>query len=767
MMSQSTLLEVEFSIPSSILYLNTAGSGILPQSVARCGEQQVLQKQTPWKPMSGTAGDTRELRELFAGLIEAHVEDIAIAPSTAFAMTLVARSVQRQLQLNSGEVVVVLEQEMASAVYPWQTVCMESNSQLEVILASENYPNHDWTEDILQLFDNSDKDIAVLALPQVHWCDGTFIDLERISKRMDRYALEHVYRNSQQTGRRPLLIVDGTQSIGALPFSVAIVQPDFVACSVHKWLLGPYGMSLMYIHPRHREHWQPLDLHERGRLGSNESSWDEVIPFRDSRGFPTEFFPDNRRFDAGGRPNVIIVPMVTQALRVLRELQPTKIQQHCHQLAQLVRQGLVSVVNILEVSKSNNRTGHILGIKVSSQWLKHGLSVTWLAEELEKANVFVSVRGERLRVSFYVYNSVSDAHKFVVLILQLLVKFKERALPTRKILVTGAHGWLAQFATQKLIQKFSGLEGIAVRVIGTFSQPSKPPTWLLPENSVFLNLTQENNIRLVVEDLKPDAVLHLAAISSPVQCHADPSTAQMVNSPEVLVTSIRELCPKTLFVFASTDMVFDGEHAPYSVSAVPQPVNVYGSTKRDFEDLVLHHLPNGVVLRLSNMIGKPFVFEPAGVKFLQFLVNCHRQRKLVGLKSDELRSFVNVDDVLYIMINLIDEVIVQGRSHIALHNSSKRTFNVGGPIGLSRLELAATLASALSTTLRVVNDDDSPNNSCSDNEWIVHSIQSAPTLDASVSRSPRDITMLIHDTEATFGFQFSSISDHILTNLEV
>ena len=54
------------------------------------------------------------------------------------------------------------------------------------------------------------------------------------------------------------------------------VKPAFAACSVHEWLDGLYGLSLVYVSPVHHVEWGPLDQHERSRLGSNQADWDEV-----------------------------------------------------------------------------------------------------------------------------------------------------------------------------------------------------------------------------------------------------------------------------------------------------------------------------------------------------------------------------------------------------------------------------------------------------------------------------------------------------------
>jgi len=103
-----------------------------------------------------------------------------------------------------------------------------------------------WTAAILKAIDTN---VAILSIPHVHWCDGAFIDLEAIRTALD--AIPAAYR--------PHLVVDGTQSIGVMPFNVETIRPLFVACSVHKWCNAPYGMSLVYVDPSHSAHWQPLD----------------------------------------------------------------------------------------------------------------------------------------------------------------------------------------------------------------------------------------------------------------------------------------------------------------------------------------------------------------------------------------------------------------------------------------------------------------------------------------------------------------------------
>ena len=234
----------------------------------------------------GSADEVDEVRDLFAKLINARSGDcIALGYSTSFAMTTAVKNLHLSRMIQSGKTIILVEKEIGSVVYPWQNLCSEIGCKLKVVTKAFGTS---WTESILNAIDNV---TAILAIPNVHWCDGSLIDLEVI-----RAAIDKMHPDKQ-----PQLVVDGTQSIGVMPFDVQKIRPIFVACSVHKWCNAPYGMSLMYLDPAYHRQWLPLDQvlhrayslhvsyvvlimlpivtfkHERGRVGSDQPAWDEQV----------------------------------------------------------------------------------------------------------------------------------------------------------------------------------------------------------------------------------------------------------------------------------------------------------------------------------------------------------------------------------------------------------------------------------------------------------------------------------------------------------
>jgi selenocysteine lyase/cysteine desulfurase len=158
---------------TGVVYLNHAGQAPLTADVQRAGIEAL--KRPPWQIHADD--DQKRVRELFASFIEADSSQIATMPSTAFAITLAARNIQRTLLKKKGRVL-ILQDQMCSAIYPWQEICEESDGDIELDVVPHPQTEGGWTEAILKRLDN---DVLVACLPPLHWSDGALVDLEIIS----------------------------------------------------------------------------------------------------------------------------------------------------------------------------------------------------------------------------------------------------------------------------------------------------------------------------------------------------------------------------------------------------------------------------------------------------------------------------------------------------------------------------------------------------------------------------------------------------------
>lgn len=183
------------------------------------------------------------------------------------------------------------------------------------------------------------------------------------------------------------------------------------------------------------------------------------------------------------------------------------------------------------------------------------------------------------------------------------------------------------------------------------------------------------------------------------------------------------------------------------------PATTYGLTKLSFEAKVLS-LKQGYVLRLSNMIGPDYKYMNVGCKFMQWLYESFTTKAFVGLRYDEIRSFVYVNDVT----RLIEKIILLSLSKSSMALGG--VYNVGGPRGLSRLDLARVLSRCRGTDIIVVDRENTSIHS-DDEAWRVYGVLNSEGVLASGIKNPRDVTMSIIKTEQVFEFSFTNIDEAI------
>ena len=198
-----------FALPDGVHYLNCAYMAPLANAVRAAGIAGIDRRATPHLIRPAHFFEDSELvRCLFSRLINAPDPNrVAIIPSVSYGLAAVARNAPA----DRGDNIVVAEEQFPSNVYTWRRLCEERDLQLKVVPApphTESGRAVAWNARILTAIDQR---TAVVALPRAHWTDGTLFDLERVGERARECDA--------------LLVVDGTQSVGALPFDVQRIRP--------------------------------------------------------------------------------------------------------------------------------------------------------------------------------------------------------------------------------------------------------------------------------------------------------------------------------------------------------------------------------------------------------------------------------------------------------------------------------------------------------------------------------------------------------------
>jgi selenocysteine lyase/cysteine desulfurase len=190
------------------------------------------------------------------------------------------------------------------------------------------------------------------------------------------------------------LVVDAIQSLGAHPFDVSGVRPDFLVASSYKWLLGPYGVGFMYAGEEYREG-KPIEHNWINRRGSQDFAG--LVSYQDA------FQPGARRYDVGERSNFALLPMAAEALRQLLDWGVENVSESIGTLTDLI-EAKARELGIATIPKER-RARHMIGLMLGPA------APDDLALQLTAHNVFVSVRGESVRVSPHLYNTEEDVNR--------------------------------------------------------------------------------------------------------------------------------------------------------------------------------------------------------------------------------------------------------------------------------------------------------------------------------------------------------------------
>lgn len=361
-----------FEIPNDVTFLNCANLSPQLRSVTKAGLESVKSKASPWRIAAPDwFSGAEKLRELAALLVGADADSIALVPSVSYGMAVAAANVE----VASGQNIVFLDEEYPSNYYAWREIEKQKGAHIKVVKKADG---GNWTAATL---DAIDEDTAVVSVPNCHWTDGGFVDLEKVGEK------------ARLVGAA--LIIDASQSLGAYPLDVGKVQPDFLVSVGYKWLLGAYALGVMYAAPKYHETGKPIENSWLNRADSEDFA--RLVEYRD------EFRAGARRFDMGEFPNFVLVPMATAALEQILAWKVENIKRTISVLTNLAAQNAERLG--LLVAPEADRINHLIGVRLPNGIPKE------LNEKLSAANIFVSIRGDAIRIAPHLYNDTSDIEK--------------------------------------------------------------------------------------------------------------------------------------------------------------------------------------------------------------------------------------------------------------------------------------------------------------------------------------------------------------------
>lgn len=315
-----------------------------------------------------------------ARLFNAQADDIAVGSSA----TELLASLAWALAPGPGSNIVGADVTFPSTIYPWSRVARSTGSQMRLAKATDGYVRLD---DLIGLID---RNTAVVCISEVEYSTGQRYDVAALTEAAHRHGA--------------LLIVDASQSAGAIPIDVTASGVDALVTASYKWLCGPFGVGVMYLAPHLQEKLDP------GLVGfrSHRNIWDldaGRLVLSDAA----------RRFEFSTMAYGCAVGLTASIVYLLR-IGMARIFEHNLLLANQLMDGLRKRgAEILAPRNSSEQTS-IVSARIP------GADSRTIAEHLKSQQIVVSARRDAVRFSPHLYNEPDDIARALDEIDRLLKK---------------------------------------------------------------------------------------------------------------------------------------------------------------------------------------------------------------------------------------------------------------------------------------------------------------------------------------------------------
>jgi len=362
----------KFDIPAQIAYFDCAYMSPLPLASLEAGKQGLAKKAQPWR-IGGEDffGLCEVLRSQMARLVDAEPADFALIPSVSYGMAVIAQN----LNLPAGSEILLLDHQFPSNVYPWRELAATSGAVIRTVCAT---PQISWTEAIL---DNITPATSLIALPHVHWIDGGLLDLVAIGQAARKVGAA--------------LVLDLTQSLGAVPFSMREVQPDFMVVANYKWMLGPYSTGFLYA-AKGQQTGKPLEQCWQSRADAEN--------FAGLTAYTDQLSTGATRYDMGERSNFASLPAIEASLSQILQWGVTEIAETLSGITEKL--GDIAQTHGLHRAHTGERAPHYVSVQLPKN------APDDLLNRARAEGVYFSHRGERLRITPHLWVNDADLDRF-------------------------------------------------------------------------------------------------------------------------------------------------------------------------------------------------------------------------------------------------------------------------------------------------------------------------------------------------------------------
>lgn len=241
-----------------------------------------------------------------------------------------------------------------------------------------------------------------------------------------------------------------------------------------------------------------------------------------------------------------------------------------------------------------------------------------------------------------------------------------------KILVTGSSGLIGSQLTKDLSKTET--------VFSVYN--TSIPTYGIPVN---LDLTQPEQISKVLDEIHPDVILHLAALTDVDKCQENYELSYEINTkPSQIISKFAEK-NNIFLIYVSTDYVFDGKYGLRKESDLPNPQTIYGKTKLEGEHIIENSKNPWCIVRTST----PFGVHDKKKSFLVWVTESLLAGEEIQIVDDQFTSPVYIPHFSEMLQEIISKKITG-------------LFHLSGNTRISRYDLAVLLAQKLGLNTKLI-----------------------------------------------------------------
>ena len=387
----TTTVAGQFTIPSvdwrnewyefeGVTYLNLAGNSPIPKVAIKALQTAVEWKKFPQRiPDAAFFEVPNRVRTAIARLIGGKPEEIALTTGASTGMSAVAYG----LEWKAGDEVLTASGEFPLQYATWKP--MEEREGIKVTAAKPSGTFHSTDDFIAALAPRT----RLVSVSHVRFDNGAMIDAAKLA------AACHA--------QGALLLLDVSQSCGAVPMDVTQMGADFLVCAGYKWLLGPFGTGFFWAKHEHIAKMRPGPFYWMAAEGVNN--------FADLATAPPRPANAAKRWDAAETANYYNLAALQGGLELVLRAAAETVAEHNHRLIEQLFERLPKDRCVVASPLQRERRGPYGCFQARTAAKTRELYLKLCGE-----NVITSLREGKIRVSPYLYNTEQDIDRLVQVI---------------------------------------------------------------------------------------------------------------------------------------------------------------------------------------------------------------------------------------------------------------------------------------------------------------------------------------------------------------